>query len=96
VDNSGGLEGPRGAGLWIKLWIRGVKSVDKVVDNSVDNPGLWITRELSTIHPQESGTYPQIRPQARGRFFGLGKTELAGCPHIHRPYYYYYSNTLMV
>ena len=49
MDNSGGLEGPRGAGLWIKLWIRGVKSVDKVVDNSVDNPGLWITRELSTI-----------------------------------------------
>jgi hypothetical protein len=83
-------------GLWINLWIRGVKSVDKPVDNSVENSSLWISRDLSTFHPQESATYPQIRPQPRGRVFGLGKAETCGCPHIHRPYYYYYSNTLMV
>jgi hypothetical protein len=54
----------------------------------VDNLGLWITRHLSTIYPQESGTYPQFCPQARWRVFGLGKEDLVGYPHIHRPYYY--------
>lgn len=89
---TGGVAGwKRGCWLWINLWIRGVKSVDKPVDNSVENSGLWISRELSTICPQECGGYPQKCPQRRGRVSGLGKAYFAGYPHIHRPYYYYYS-----
>jgi hypothetical protein len=76
------------AGLWINLWITGVESVDKPVERTVDNLGLWITDELSTIYPQESVTYPQSCPQAWWRVLGLGKEDLAGYPHIHRPYYY--------
>jgi hypothetical protein len=49
--------------LGITLWITGVKSVDKIVDNFVDNSDLWISRELSTICPQENGTYPHFCPQ---------------------------------
>jgi hypothetical protein len=86
----------RGRGLWINLWITGVKSVDKPVGNSVDNSNLWITRELSTICPQGSASYPQFCPQPRGRAFGLSMADFAAYPHIHRPYYYYYSNKLMV
>jgi hypothetical protein len=51
-------------GLWIKLWIRGVKTVDKAVDKIVDNSTLWISRDLSTICPQEIAGYPQFYPQA--------------------------------
>jgi flavodoxin len=78
--------------LWINLWIRGVKPVDKSVDKIVDNSSLWITRHLSTICPQENAGYPQFLPQARLAVIGLGKTDFGGYPHIHRPYYYYYSN----
>jgi hypothetical protein len=84
------------SGLWITLWIRGVEAVDKPVDNFVDNSGLWITRDLSTICPQENGGYPHFCPQAARRLFGLGKVDFGGYPHIHRPYYYYYSNKYMV
>ena len=66
--------------------------MDKLVDNPVENSSLWISRDLSTFRPQGSATYPQVRPQPRGRVFGLGKIEMAGYPHIHSPYYYYYSN----
>ncbi len=86
----------RGCGLWINLWIRGVRSVDKPVENSVDNSNLWITRELSTICPQGPASYPQFCPQPRGRVVGLSMADFASYPHIHRPYYYYYSNRLMV
>jgi hypothetical protein len=82
--------------LWINLWIRGAKTVDKPVEKSVENSSLWISRDLSTIHPQEHATYPQFRPQPRGRVFGLSMADSAGYPHIHRPYYYYYSNRYMV
>jgi hypothetical protein len=92
----GSLEGNGGRGLWINLWIRGVKSVDKPVENSVENSSLWISRDLSTFYPQEAATYPHFCPQPRGRFFGLGKGDRAGYPHIHSPYYYYYSNKYMV
>jgi hypothetical protein len=51
-------------GLWIKLWIRGVKTVDKAVDKIVDNSTLWISRELSTTYPQKIAGYPQFYPQA--------------------------------
>jgi hypothetical protein len=78
------------------LWIRGVKPVDKPVDRNVDNSNLWITRELSTGCPQEIAGYPQFCPQARGRLFGLGKAHFPSYTHIHRPYYYYYSNRYMV
>ena len=61
--------------------------MDKVVDKIVDNSSLWITRELSTICPQEIVGYPQFYPQARGRGFGLGMADFSGYPHIHRPYY---------
>src|SRR5215218_2069575 len=67
-------------------------SVDKIVDNST----LWISRHLSTIHPQENAGYPHFCPQARGRLFGLGKADFSSYTHIHRPYYYYYSNRYMV
>jgi hypothetical protein len=82
--------------LWIKLWIRGVKAVDKAVDNFVDNFALWITRHLSTICPQEIRGYPHFCPQGGVLVFGLGKRVSGGYPHIHRPYYYYYSNKYMV
>src|SRR5215213_8938154 len=78
------------------LWIRGVKSVDKPVDRIVDNFSLWITRYLPTIHPQEIVSYPHFYPQVRGRLFGLGKAFFSSYTHIHRPYYYYYSNRYMV
>jgi hypothetical protein len=73
--------------LWIILWIRGAKPVDKSVDKNVDNSGLWITHHLSTICPQEIGGYPHFYPQARGRESGLGMADFSGYPHIHRPYY---------
>ena len=82
--------------LWINLWIRGVKPVDNFVDNFVDKSCLWITRDLSTICPQETGGYPHFCPQAALGLFGLGKAHFGGYPHIHRPYYYYYSNKDMV
>jgi hypothetical protein len=82
--------------LWINLWIRGVESVDKPVENSVENSTLWISRDLSTVCPQELATYPQFCPQPRGWVFGLSKADFGGYPHIHRPYYYYYSNKYMV
>src|SRR5829696_5095828 len=88
VDNS--------SKLWINLWIRGVKSVDKPVDRIVDNSRLWITRHLSTIHPQEVASYPRFYPQARLRLFGLGKEIFSSYTHIHRPYYYCCSNRYMV
>jgi hypothetical protein len=66
--------------------------VDKPVDRIVDNSILWITRHLSTIYPQEIAGYPHFYPQDRGREFGLGMADFWGYPHIHRPYYYYYSN----
>ena len=70
--------------------------MDKSVDNFVDNASLWITRELSTFYPQEIGGYPHFYPQLRGLELGLGKADFAAYPHIHRPYYYYYSNKYMV
>jgi hypothetical protein len=70
--------------------------VDKSVDNFVENPSLWITRELSTFYPQGTGGYPHFCPQLRGWGFGLSKADFAVYPHIHRPYYYYYSNKYMV
>jgi hypothetical protein len=82
--------------LWIKLWVKGVKPVDNYVDNFVDNFGLWITRELSTICPQETGGYPHFCPQVVRGLFGVGKALFAGYPHIHSPYYYYCSNKYMV
>jgi hypothetical protein len=82
--------------LWINLWIRGVKSVDKPVENSVENSSLWISGHLSTICPQEVAAYPQIYPQSRVGVFGLSKAGFAGYPHIHSPYYYYCSNKYMV
>jgi hypothetical protein len=82
--------------LWINLWIRGVKSVDKPVENSVENSSLWISGHLSTFCPQEVAAYPQIYPQSRVGVFGLSKAGFAGYPHIHSPYYYYYSNKYMV
>ena len=86
----------RGRGLWINLWITGVETVDKPVGNSVDNSNLWITRELSTFYQQGTGGYPHFCPQLRGLEFSLSKADFAAYPHIHRPYYYYYSNRLMV
>jgi hypothetical protein len=82
--------------LWTNLWIRGVKSVDKPVDRIVENLILWITRELSTSYPQGSASYPQICPQPRRQVFGLGKRDSSSYPHIHSPYYYYYSNKYRV
>jgi hypothetical protein len=70
------------------LFIRGVKSVDKPVDNCVDNSGLWISGDISTIYPRGPGTYPQFCPHPRGGIFGLGKADFAVYPHFHRPYYY--------
>jgi hypothetical protein len=66
------------------------------VDRIVDNSSLWITRHLSTIHPQEIVGYPHSYPQAGGRLFSLGKANFSSYTHIHRPYYYYYSNRYMV
>jgi hypothetical protein len=74
--------------LWITLWIRGVKAVDKAVDNFVDNSMLWITRRLSTICPQDFETYPHFCPQGDGRVFGVGKPNAKVIHTIHRPYYY--------
>ena len=82
--------------LWINLWIRGVKSVDKSVDNFVENLILWITRELSTFCQQRTGGYPHFYPQPRWLDFGLSKADFLAYSHIHRPYYYYYSNRYMV
>jgi hypothetical protein len=96
VDKSLGAAGSRGDGLWINLWITGVKSVGKPVDNSVENSVLWINHDLSTFRPQEIATYPQFCPQPGGRVLGLSKANFAGYPHIHSPYYYYYSNKYMV
>ena len=75
--------------LWINLWIRGVKAVDNSVDRNVDKSGLWITRDLSTICPQETGGYPQFLPQALRTVLRIDRTDFRGYPHIHRPYYYY-------
>ena len=70
--------------------------MDKPVDRIVDNFILWITRYLSTIHPQEIVGYPHFYPQVRGRLFGLGKVFFSSYTHIHRPYYYYCSNRYML
>jgi hypothetical protein len=80
--------GNRLRGLWINLWIKGVKPVDKPVDKPVENSGLWLIRALSTTCPQGSKTYPQFSPQVKWRVFGLDRNDLAGYPHIHSPYYY--------
>jgi hypothetical protein len=82
--------------LWINLWIKRGCSVDKVVETSVDNSGLWIIHDLSTALPQENNIYPQFCAQPRGRLFSLAKGFLGFIPIIHRPYYYYYSKNLMV
>ena len=74
------------------MWIRGAETVDKDVDSSVDNSNLWITRELSTGCPQQTGGYPQFYPQEGCGVVGLSKGDFASYPHIHRPYYCYYSN----
>ena len=37
--------------------------MDKVVETSVDNSGLWISRDLSTAIPQENAIYPQFCAQ---------------------------------
>src|SRR5215210_8520516 len=58
-------------GLWINLWITGVKSVDKPVEDFVDNLGLWISRELSTFLPQENASCPHFCPQYDGLVYGL-------------------------
>src|ERR687897_770022 len=65
----------------------------EIVDNSSK---LWITRHLSTIHPQEIRGYPHYYPQAGWRPSGLGKAVFSSYTHIHRPYYYYCSNRYMV
>ena len=70
--------------------------MDKPVDDSVDNSGLWISRELSTFLPQETAGYPQFCPQLDEPVLGLGKGNLEFVHTIHRPYYYYYSKYLMV
>jgi hypothetical protein len=82
--------------LWINLWIKRGSFVDKVVETSVDNSGLWIIHDLSTALPQENAIYPQFCAQPRGRIFGLPMGFLDFIPIIHRPYYYYYSKNLMV
>jgi hypothetical protein len=82
--------------LWINLWIKRGSFVDKVVETSVDNSGLWIIHDLSTTLPQENTIYPQFCTQPPGRLFGLPKGYLGFIPIIHRPYYYYYSKNLMV
>jgi hypothetical protein len=82
--------------LWINLWIKGVKSVDKLVDKNVDNFWLWISPDLSTFLPQEFAAYPRFCPQLIRRVSCIGK-RICGLIHtIHRPYYYYYSKNLMV
>ena len=70
--------------------------MDKSVDNFVDNSRLWITHELSTFLPQEIGSYPHFRPQPRRCVLGLGKANHEVIHTVHRPYYYYYSNRVMV
>jgi hypothetical protein len=80
--------------LWINLWIKGVKSVDKPVEDFVDNLGLWIIHELSTFLPQENAIYPQFYPQLNDQVLGLGKNNWDFVHSIHRPYYYYYSKNL--
>jgi hypothetical protein len=82
--------------LWITLWIRGVKPVDKSVDNFVDNSILWITFDLSTICPQDFASYPHFCPQGRAWFLGLSKPDPRVIHTVHRPYYYYYSNKYKV
>jgi hypothetical protein len=82
--------------LWINLWIKGVKPVDKPVEDFVDNSGLWITRDLSTFCPQENAVYPQFCPQLDGPVLGLGKGSRDLIHTIHRAYYYYYSKNLKV
>ena len=82
-------------GLWINLWIKGVKSVDKPVENFVDNSGLWISRE----DPHSSTGNAIIHnfgPQLDGLVLGLGKGNTEFVHTIHRPYYYYYSKNLKV
>jgi hypothetical protein len=91
VDNSSVMGKSRchlRTGLWINLWITGVKNVEEAVEKTVENPSLWINGELSTIRPQGSATYPQFSPQARWWVFGLSRKDPAGYPHIHSPYYY--------
>jgi hypothetical protein len=82
--------------LWINLWIKGVKPVDKPVEDFVDNLRLWISRNLSTFLPQETAVYPQFCPQLSGPVLGLGKGIWDFVHTIHRPYYYYYSKYLKV
>jgi hypothetical protein len=80
--------------LWINLWIKGVKSVDKPVEDFVDNLRLWISHELSTFLPQDKVIYPQFYPQLIDPMLGLGKGNRDFVHSIHRPYYYYYSKNL--
>jgi hypothetical protein len=80
--------------LWINLWITGVKSVDKLVEDFVDNFELWISHELSTFLPQVKLDYPQFCPQPPLLLFGLGKRDTNSVHTVHRPYYYYYSKSL--
>jgi hypothetical protein len=54
--------------LWIKLWITGVKTVDKPVDKPVENFGLWISGELSTIRPQGAGLIHIFLHRLGGQF----------------------------
>jgi hypothetical protein len=85
-----------GYGLWINLWITGVKSVDNPVEDFVDNMGLWITRGLSTFLPQENASCPHFCPQHDGLVYGLDTRNLDFIHTVHRPYYYYYSKNLKV
>src|SRR5215210_2472757 len=82
--------------LWINLWITGVKSVDKPVEDYVDNSRLWINCRLSTFLPQEKAGYPQFYPQPRLWVLGLGKGDPDFIHTVHRAYYYYYSKNLMI
>jgi hypothetical protein len=54
--------------LWIKLWITGVKTVDKAVDKTVENFKLWISGHLSTIRPQGAGLIHNFLHRLGGEF----------------------------
>ena len=41
--------------------------MDKVVETSVDNSGLWISLDLSTALPQENAIYPHFCAQPQRR-----------------------------
>jgi hypothetical protein len=54
--------------LWKKLWITGVKPVEKTVEKTVDNFKLWISNELSTIRPQGAGLIHSFFHRFGGEF----------------------------